>query len=580
MEACRKEMVTSRLEMEKLKGGGDGPLATDKRDLLMQTLDYFEHREHDVDEAATAGLDALKDVLNSAKDKIETRLQDLEKVVAEQRQKIDTIFDTPDMKENAYELRASFHHDGKSGTGHYWAYIWVEPSEDSLLKDIPSEGGWFKFCDAIVTAATEQNIMEDPVQPFSLMYARVSLPKFTKNQLYACVPEELKDFINKDNNLFRQEIHEYNRPVMAEDDGSLVPTSEDDDIFTEKAGSMQLDHTYADLDSSATYDDNISVGTAVNSGHPATTENSNNGLLNYSFSGQAFSKLKDRVTTKICKVSNYPSDDYRFVQSFDAFLARSQNQLILEHLYLLYSSEQAEEDADLIIDETSARGDRDLEVVWQEYDTYLSIASMITQALTSFIKKDFVNALQHLMDSKRIEASWKTRMMLDMEISTAYSGLETLSFHSIIEKYGKECLKVILNNAAFTKACNVAYRTRGLEDALHIAHHAQTIIGPDNITEDRVYQSLGSLWLSFTERIGSELTGRQVDLLNNLIMAYLEGQVSRSSVTHSRSQSPITSADDDSLDDDDNDDNLNHALWQKYKQVCSTSEQLLSTLEE
>lgn len=98
--------------------------------------------------------------------------------------------------------------------------------------------------------------------------------------------------------------------------------------------------------------------------------------------------------------------------------------------------------SDLIINETRAREDTDLQVIWQEYDTYLSIASMITLALNCFIKKDFGNSLQHLMDSKRVEASWKTQMMLDMDISTAYSGLETLSFNSIVEKYGKECLKV------------------------------------------------------------------------------------------------------------------------------------------
>lgn len=71
---------------------------------------------------------------------------------------------------------------------------------------------------------------------------------------------------------------------------------------------------------------------------------------------------------------------------------------------------------------------------------------MITQALSCFIKKDFSSALQYLMDSKRVEASWKTQMMLDMDISTAYSGLETLTFNNIVEKYGKECLKVGRHN--------------------------------------------------------------------------------------------------------------------------------------
>ncbi|EPB91905.1 hypothetical protein HMPREF1544_01199 [Mucor circinelloides 1006PhL] len=581
MEACRKEIAKSRLEMEKLKGGGgDGPTAFDKRDVLIQTLKYFENKQQDQEEEPLAQeeeeVGTLKDMINSVKETIDSRLQDLETLVAEQREKIDTIFNTPDMKENPYELRASFHHDGKSGTGHYWAYIWVEPSEENLLEDIPTEGGWFRFCDAIVTAATEQEIMDDPVQPFSLMYVNASLPKFSKEQLYACIPDELKDFIKQDNDLLIQEIHEHDHPV-AQGDASLVSTSEDDAVFTEKAGSVHLD-------SSVTCDDNVSVGTAV--GATAAGQQPLNATTtaehNYSFDGQAFSKLKDRVTAKIWKVSSYPSDDYRFIKSFEDFLARSQNQLILEHLYLLYSSEQTNDDDsnELVIHEQRAREDTDLQAIWKEYDAYLSIASMITQALSCFIKKDFSSALQYLMDSKRVEASWKTQMMLDMDISTAYSGLETLTFNNIVEKYGKECLK-ILNNAAFNRASKPSYRTRGLEDGLRIAHQAQTIIGPDNITEDSVYQSLGSLWLSFTDHAstGSELSDRQVDLLNNLIMAYLEGQVGGSSVAHSRSQSPLL---DGSSDDetDGGEDSYRQALWQKYKRACSESEHLLSTLEK
>lgn len=365
MEACRKEIAKSRMEMEKLKGGGSGPAAIDKRDLLVQTLNYFENKEQDDEPSATdEELDTLKDMINSVKESIESRLHDLETLIAEQREKMDTIFDTPTMKENPYELRATFHHDGKSGTGHYWAYIWVEPSEENLLEDIPTEGGWFKFCDAIVTAATEQEIMDDPVPPFSLMYVNASLPKFSKEQLYACIPDELKDFVNKDNELLRQEIHNHDHPPpVLQGDGSLISTSDEDVVFTEKAGSVQLDPSFAD--------DDVSVGTAVGAAaeqHPlaatatTTADHTNGEPYNYSFNGQAFSKLKDRVTDKIWKVSSYPSDDSRFIKRFDCklfslkywrinwhvawfvsfedFLARSQNQLILEHLYLLYSSEE------------------------------------------------------------------------------------------------------------------------------------------------------------------------------------------------------------------------------------------------
>lgn len=62
-------------------------------------------------------------------------------------------------------------------------------------------------------------------------------------------------------------------------------------------------------------------------------------------------------------------------------------------------------------------------------------------------------------------------------------------------------------------------------------------------------------------------------------MAYLEGQIGGSSVVHSRSHSPIHDDDDSSDNNDDDYNGINQALWQKYKQVCSESQQLLSTLE-
>jgi hypothetical protein len=194
MDTCRREILTSRAEMEKLKN--DNTLSMDKRDLLIHTLNYFEQRKEDnevgEEEIDEGSLELLKSVLGSVKEKIDSRLEDLENVILEQKEKMHHIFDTEDMKDNAYELRASFHHDGKSGTGHYWAYIYIEPSQDSLFEDIPSEGGWYKFCDAYVTAATESEIYNDPVPPFALMYVSADLPKFTKEQLYECLPVELR----------------------------------------------------------------------------------------------------------------------------------------------------------------------------------------------------------------------------------------------------------------------------------------------------------------------------------------------------------------------------------------------------
>jgi hypothetical protein len=140
-----------------------------------------------------------------------------------------------------------------------------------------------------------------------------------------------------------------------------------------------------------------------------------------------------------------------------------------------------------------------------------------------------------------------------------------------------------LNDAAYVKASNPSYRSRGLEDAIRIAYQAQTIIGPDNIAQDSIYQSLRQSWLSFAEEqdVGSKLTEGQVELLNTLIVTYLEGQSGGGvSGLQSRSESPMHVMTDDE-DEDENDLQVgNMALWQKYKQICSDSSRLLETLLE
>lgn len=94
------------------------------------------------------------------------------------------------------------------------------------------------------------------------------------------------------------------------------------------------------------------------------------------------------------------------------------------------------------MDEEASKTDNDLKVIWHEYETFIAIAEMVTQALNYFVNQDFSSALQSLLDAKRHEASWKDGLLLDLDISSSYSGLTTISFNNIVEKYGKECLKV------------------------------------------------------------------------------------------------------------------------------------------
>lgn len=90
-----------------------------------------------------------------------------------------------------------------------------------------------------------------------------------------------------------------------------------------------------------------------------------------------------------------------------------------------------------------------------------------------------------------------------------------------------------------------------------------------------MYHSLGELWLSFTEQQQVPLTDSQANLLNTLVLTYLEGQSGGGvSGVQSRSESPVQGMD---VDMDDSEAAAT-PLWQKYHELCSASESLLKTL--
>lgn len=187
MQTYQMDIKKSQAEIDKLKGD---IRSVSKRVLLDESIKYFKDRqENDINDD---DLNALDYILKTVKQKMTIRLEQMETLLKERKREIYAIFDREDMKKKPYKLRATFHHDGKTGTGHYWAYIWVESKEENLLEDMPAEGGWFRFCDASVVPAKEEDIFNDPVPPFSFVYVDDSLPRYTKNQIYECVPDELK----------------------------------------------------------------------------------------------------------------------------------------------------------------------------------------------------------------------------------------------------------------------------------------------------------------------------------------------------------------------------------------------------
>ncbi|PHZ11166.1 cysteine proteinase [Rhizopus microsporus ATCC 52813] len=361
----------SQKEIDKLEGSVH---SISKRDLLHHAIDYFKEKK-----AIDQDVETIQYVLENIKQKMTEKAERLESLLNEKKKQVYSIFNREDMKKCPYHLRATFHHDGKSGHGHHWAYIWVETKEKNLLEDIPNEGSWYKFCDALVTPATEQDILDDPFPPFAFAYMDASIPTFSKDQLSDCTPSELKEFIKLDNTEFEHEIASYNNS------NNVSYPIEDDSWFTEKTEEYQIEQVAPD--------DLNSVGTAVGQ---LNTDESNS---IQTFTGQGFSKLKALTNQRIVEVSAYPCDDFRLLANFETFLARTQHHLNLEHLYLLYSNQNDDFNKDDVNVEAS-KTDEDLKFAWKHYELYLSIGQLVVKALHLFINRDYQAALQiwmHIM---------------------------------------------------------------------------------------------------------------------------------------------------------------------------------------
>lgn len=118
---------------------------------------------------------------------------ELKQIEIERKQQLQDIFNDTCLQEKPYDLRAVLYTDGLSGTGHYWAYIFVEPNEKNLLADIEVEdGGWYWFCDAEVRRVQEEDVWNEERNPFALLYVDRSIPCLTREELDKYIPDELK----------------------------------------------------------------------------------------------------------------------------------------------------------------------------------------------------------------------------------------------------------------------------------------------------------------------------------------------------------------------------------------------------
>ena len=118
---------------------------------------------------------------------------ELEELVKQRSNDLQNLFDGPEYHKMPYDIRAILHHDGMNGPGHYWGYIWVEPGENNLLQDIPTDtGGWFRFCDANVRPSNDEEIFNEPLNPFAVIYVDRNTTSYSNVDLADVIPESLR----------------------------------------------------------------------------------------------------------------------------------------------------------------------------------------------------------------------------------------------------------------------------------------------------------------------------------------------------------------------------------------------------
>ncbi|KAG2219682.1 hypothetical protein INT45_001854 [Circinella minor] len=525
----------------------------DKREILSKTIDYFAER------STEETIQSLQSVLGQVQDTITARLEEMEGLVKQRSNDLQNLFDGPEYHKIPYDIRAILHHDGMNGPGHYWGYIWVEPGEENLLQDIPNDmEGWFRFCDANVRPSNEEEIFNESLNPFAV-------------------------YVDKDNEEFEEEIQAYNRRdhIIEERANSpgLTDPGDGDSVSTGDAGSTGTavgGHIMTLMDESQESEQNPPAEPPADS---ASQEQSisESERMDSSFSfeerqqqiekNKTFAvtneyilqeNLNEYINMLLFTMEQCSGDDYRLLKNFEAFLAKLRNSTALE--YCIYTYTDNREGEAPIFREEESRKDNQLGALWFEFDKFTNIGSIVTRALVEFDKERYQEATVLFIQAQQEEAKWKAHLLMETDMLERLSNIEDLGFTGVIQRFGKQCIKV-LNERAQTKAADPAYRTRGLKDAIQVARYAQTIIGPEKLASDPTFGEMREEWLRYSELQGANLKGSQADLLNELIMAYLETESAMTNEPHGSNltASPIFIQDDLEL------------VWEKYQRALQNA---------
>ncbi|THV02197.1 hypothetical protein K435DRAFT_775698 [Dendrothele bispora CBS 962.96] len=152
---------------------------TDTLANLKTTINYYENvaRDGDIPERRRT-LDNVTQQLKAVLAALEAKVEQIDAEVADLHNKLTTLFDTPELQNHPYDLRAVLVHTGLSGRKHLYSYV-----QDA-------QGRWWKTVDFTVSQVPEDEVLGDTkgvalgAGPYMLFYSR----SLTSEQLYEPCP--------------------------------------------------------------------------------------------------------------------------------------------------------------------------------------------------------------------------------------------------------------------------------------------------------------------------------------------------------------------------------------------------------
>ncbi|RUS31764.1 hypothetical protein BC938DRAFT_477111 [Jimgerdemannia flammicorona] len=462
-------------------------------DLLRGTMDYFNNTRPSLclenSDFAMDDMYVISDHLERTTEQIQKRITVLEAKQEELERCIVELFDTDDMRLFDYRLHAVLMHDGNNGSGRHWAYVWV-------TQKTADPGQWMRFCDAEVRKVSEDEVFNDRVVSstgggiYALIYSKGEFEVII-DELRDIISSSLKAFVLADNH-----SHDLDSRSYAERD-----RYHEDEVSRDSSPSIPDTPTFEDApEPNETAQPTLTLGSGASYLSMVTDM-----------------PMQERGTLLMFEMDQVQSDDYRILQRFEYFLAKVGNIRALQWLLSNHVGPELMLDDEPLVISPAARQDPRLLHAYQAFDWYTRIAEPFVEALECMLKDEFARAIELLLELKRKEAGWLQGWSRSSEVRDATPRAEELSRAERAQLYGK-----ILDESARRKIVEVpAYRSRGLEDAIRIAQQTQTLVGPENVTTDSFLARLREQWLELPESLTNTLEGPQSEMLNQLVMIYL-----------------------------------------------------------